>query len=139
MEDNKQPIIFEQSREMSNRKHILVIDDEPETLKTLRYYLQDRYKVSVVSSGKVAVEFLLKFVPDLILLDYLMPMYNGAAVLKIIKSREATKNIPVFFLTGQTDKATVMECLSLNPAGYIVKPVAKDALLAKLDAVFREM
>jgi DNA-binding response OmpR family regulator len=139
MEDNKQPIIFEQSREMSNRKHILVIDDDPETLKTLRYYLQDRYKVSVVSSGKVAVEFLLKFVPDLILLDYLMPMYNGAAVLKIIKSREATKNIPVFFLTGQTDKATVMECLSLNPAGYIVKPVAKDALLAKLDAVFREM
>ena len=139
MEDNKQPIIFEQSREMSNRKHILVIDDDPETLKTLRYYLQDRYKVSVVSSDKVAVEFLLKFVPDLILLDYLMPMYNGAAVLKIIKSREATKNIPVFFLTGQTDKATVMECLSLNPAGYIVKPVAKDALLAKLDAVFREM
>lgn len=139
MEDNKQPIIFEQSREMSNRKHILVIDDDPETLKTLRYYLQDRYKVSVVSSGKVAVEFLLKFIPDLILLDYLMPMYNGAAVLKIIKSREATKNIPVFFLTGQTDKATVMECLSLNPAGYIVKPVAKDALLAKLDAVFREM
>ena len=139
MEDNKQPIIFEQSREMSNRKHILVIDDDPETLKTLRYYLQDRYKVSVVSSGKVAVEFLLKFVPDLILLDYLMPMNNGAAVLKIIKSREATKNIPVFFLTGQTDKATVMECLSLNPAGYIVKPVAKDALLAKLDAVFREM
>lgn len=139
MEDNKQPIIFEQSREMSNRKHILVIDDDPETLKTLRYYLQDRYKVSVVSSGKVAVEFLLKFVPDLILLDYLMPMYNGAAVLKIIKSREATKDIPVFFLTGQTDKATVMECLSLNPAGYIVKPVAKDALLAKLDAVFREM
>ena len=116
-----------------------MIDDDPETLKTLRYYLQDRYKVSVVSSGKVAVEFLLKFVPDLILLDYLMPMYNGAAVLKIIKSREATKNIPVFFLTGQTDKATVMECLSLNPAGYIVKPVAKDALLAKLDAVFREM
>ena len=49
MEDNKQPIIFEQSREMSNRKHILVIDDDPETLKTLRYYLQDRYKVSVVS------------------------------------------------------------------------------------------
>ena len=139
MEDNKQPIIFEQSREMSNRKHILVLDADPETRKTHRNYLQDRYKVSVVSSGKVAVEFLLKFVPDLILLDYLMPMYNGAAVLKIIKSREATKNIPVFFLTGQTDKATVMECLSLNPAGYIVKPVAKDALLAKLDAVFREM
>lgn len=136
MEENKQKIMFEHSYELSDRKHILVIDDDPEILKTLRYYLQEQYKVTVVSSGKVAVEFLLKFTPDLILLDYMMPMYNGAAVLKIIKSREATKEIPVFFLTGQTDKTTVMECLSLNPAGYIVKPVAKDALLAKLESVF---
>ena len=136
MTDKKPEIIFEQSYDLSNRKHILIVDDDPEVLKTLRYYLQEHYKVTVVNSGKVAVEFLLKFTPDLILLDYMMPMYNGAAVLKIIKSREATKDIPVFFLTGQTDKSTVMECLALNPAGYIVEPVAKDALLAKLDNVF---
>ncbi|MBO5472853.1 MAG: response regulator [Lachnospiraceae bacterium] len=136
MEDNKPKIIFEQSHDLSNRKHILVVDDDPEILKTLRYYLQEDYKVTVVNSGKVAVDFLLKFTPDLILLDYMMPMYNGAAVLKIIKSREATRDIPVFFLTGQTDKSTVMECLALNPAGYIVKPVARDALLAKLESVF---
>jgi CheY-like chemotaxis protein len=138
MEDKKPQVIFEQSNDQSNRKHVLVIDDDPDVLKTLRYYLQEDYKVTVVSSGKVAVEFLLKFTPDLILLDYMMPMYNGAAVLKIIKSRESTRDIPVFFLTGQTDKSTVMECLALKPTGYIVKPVAKDALLAKLDSLFRE-
>ena len=137
MEDNKPKIFFEQSTDRTNRRHILIVDDDPDILKTLRYYLQDTYKVTVISSGKVAIDFLLKYKPDLILLDYLMPMYNGAAVLKIIKSREATKNIPVFFLTGQTDRATVMECLALNPAGYIVKPVAKEALLAKLAIVFR--
>ena len=120
-------------------KHILVIDDNTASLALVRENLKEYYKVTLVTDGKQALRFLEKKRPDLILLDYLMPMYNGAAVLKIIKSREATKNIPVFFLTGQTDKATVMECLSLNPAGYIVKPVAKDALLAKLDAVFREM
>ncbi len=135
MEDN-QKFILEQTHEMSNRKHILVIDDDLNMLKTLRYYLQDAYKVTVANSGKVAVDFLLKYTPDLILLDYMMPMYNGAAVLKIIKSREATKNIPVYFLTGQTDKSTVMECLSLKPAGYIVKPVAKDALLEKMAQAF---
>lgn len=134
----KPQIIFEESQDISDKKHILVIDDDPETLKTLRFYLQDDYKVSVVSSGKVAVEFLLKFTPDLILLDYLMPMYNGAAVFKIIQNREETRNIPVIFLTGQTDKATVMECLALGPAGYIVKPVAKQALLAKLKSVFSQ-
>lgn len=131
MEEN-QKFVLEQSNETSNRKHILVIDDDLNTLKTLRYYLQDAYKVTVVNSGKVAVDFLLKYTPDLILLDYMMPMFNGAAVLKIIKSREATKDIPVFFLTGQTDRTTVMECLSLKPAGYIIKPVAKDALLDKM-------
>lgn len=131
MEEN-QKFVFEQSDEISNRKHILIIDDDVNMLKTLRYYLQDAYKVTVVNSGKLAVDFLLKYTPDLILLDYMMPMFNGAAVLKIIKSREATKDIPVFFLTGQTDKTTVMECLSLKPAGYIVKPVSKDALLEKM-------
>lgn len=135
MEEN-QKFILEQSNEVSGRKHILIIDDDLNTLKTMRYYLQDAYKVTVVNSGKVAVDFLLKYTPDLILLDYMMPMFNGAAVLKIIKSREATKDIPVYFLTGQTDRSTVMECLSLKPAGYIIKPVAKDALLDKMAKAF---
>ncbi|MDE6389594.1 MAG: response regulator [Lachnospiraceae bacterium] len=134
--EEKQKVILEQTGDSSNKKHILVIDDDLNMLKTLRYYLQDQYKVTVINSGKVAVDFLLKFTPDLILLDYMMPMFNGAAVLKIIKSREATKDIPVYFLTGQTDKTTVMECLSLKPAGYIIKPVAKDALLAKMKEAF---
>ncbi len=134
--EERQKVVLEQTGDLSNRKHILVIDDDLNMLKTLRYYLQDQYKVTVINSGKVAVDFLLKFTPDLILLDYMMPMFNGAAVLKIIKSREATKDIPVYFLTGQTDKTTVMECLSLKPAGYIIKPVAKDALLAKMKEAF---
>ena len=134
--DANQKFVLEQSNEMSGRKHILIIDDDLNTLKTLRYYLQDAYKVTVVNSGKVAVDFLLKYTPDLILLDYMMPIFNGAAVLKIIKSREATRDIPVYFLTGQTDRSTVMECLSLKPAGYIIKPVAKDALLDKMAQAF---
>lgn len=134
--DANQNFVLEQSNEISGRKHILIIDDDLNTLKTMRYYLQDAYKVTVVNSGKVAVDFLLKYTPDLILLDYMMPMFNGAAVLKIIKSREATKDIPVYFLTGQTDRTTVMECLSLKPAGYIIKPVAKDALLDKMAKAF---
>lgn len=136
--DANQNFVLEQSNEISGRKHILIIDDDLNTLKTMRYYLQDAYKVTVVNSGKVAVDFLLKYTPDLILLDYMMPMFNGAAVLKIIKSREATKDIPVYFLTGQTDRTTVMECLSLKPAGYIIKPVAKDALLDKMAKAFEK-
>ena len=131
MEEN-QKVVIEHADKVSNKRHILVIDDDVNMLKTLRLYLQDAYEVTVISSGKAAVDFLLKYTPDLILLDYVMPMFNGAAVFKIIKSREATKNIPVYFLTGQTDKGTVIECLSLKPAGYIVKPIAKNDLLEKI-------
>lgn len=114
------------------KKHILIVDDDPNTLKTLRYYLQDVYKVTVISSGKVAMDFLSKYRPDLVLLDYLMPEHNGAMVLKEMQSRAETKDIPVYFLTGQTDEETIKECLELHPAGYLVKPVAKNALLAKM-------
>lgn len=116
----------------SDRKHILIVDDDPNALKTLRYYLQDNYKVTAISSGETAMDFLSKYRPDLILLDYLMPVHNGVTVLKDIQSRDETRNIPVYFLTGQTDADTIRECLSLQPAGYIVKPVAKGALLAKM-------
>lgn len=137
-DEKKQELICEIDNDNSERKHILVVDDDPIMLKLIRAYLQDDYKVSVVNSGKIAIEFLLKYKPDLILLDYMMPLYNGATVLKIIQSRETTKDIPVFFLTGKTDLGTVSECLSYHPAGYIVKPVAKAALLEKLHNFFAE-
>lgn len=124
--------------EGTKRKHILIVDDDPLLLKVIRAYLQDDYRVSVVNSGKVAVDFLLKQKPDLILLDYMMPLFNGATVLKIIKSKPDTENIPVFFLTGKTDMETVAECLAFHPAGYIVKPIAKNALLQKLRQFFKE-
>lgn len=122
----------EQRGNVPDRKHILIVDDDRTTLKTLRYFLQDTYRVTEIRSGRTAMDFLAKYRPDLILLDYLMPECNGAAVLRDIQSREETRNIPVYFLTGQTDTETIRECLELHPAGYIVKPVAKDALLAKM-------
>lgn len=136
MNDKMDEVLFQSTDEdKSGRKHVLVIDDDRDTLWTMRYYLQDEYRVSAVSSAKVAIDFLLKYTPDAIILDYMMPMFNGATVMKIIKSREATKDIPVLFLTGQMDKAVVMECLSLQPAGYLVKPVTKAALLEKLKTI----
>lgn len=135
--EDKQAAVCEVANDDSDkRKHILVVDDDPIVLKLIKAYLQDDYRVSVVSSGKLAVELLLKHKPDLVLLDYMMPLYNGATVIRIMKSKSETGNIPVFFLTGKTDLDTVSECLSFQPAGYIVKPVAKNALLEKLKQFF---
>lgn len=117
-------------------KHILVVDDDPVQLRLIKGYLQDEYKVTLIHSGKMAIEYLIDNHPDLILLDYVMPLYNGPTVYKIIRSKEKSQDIPIFFLTGATDKEIVLECLSYNPAGYIVKPVTKRGLLNKIDDFF---
>ena len=122
----------------ADRKHILIVDDDPTELKTLRYYLQESYKVTLISSGRTAVDFLTKYTPDLILLDYLMPVHNGAAVLKDIQSRVETKNIPVFFLTGRVDKESVTRVMPLRPEGYLLKNQPPQDIKKNIDGYFRK-
>lgn len=137
--DGKKLPTMEVIRESEREKRlILIVDDDPTMLRIMRAFLQDDYRVTMVSSGKDAIEFLIHNQPDAILLDYVMPLFNGPSVLKIIRSKEKTRHIPVFFLTGQKDRDTVIECLSLNPAGYFVKPIEKDTLLEKLNSYFNK-
>lgn len=113
-------------------KHVLVVDDDPTMLKTMRAYLEDNYTVTVVKSGKLALKFLEKQKPDVIILDYLMPDWDGATTFQLIRSKENGKRVPIIFLTGVADKAKVMECLALRPQGYLVKPISKNDVLSKL-------
>ncbi len=126
----------ENKRSSIPRRHVLVVDDDPIQLHLIKKYIGDEYNVTLIPSGKAAIEYLISFHPDVILLDYVMPLYNGPTVLKIIRSRDESRDIPIFFLTGATDKDIVIECLSYNPAGYIVKPVSKEGLLKKLEDFF---
>lgn len=113
-------------------KHVLVVDDDPVMLKTLRTYLEDSFTVTAVKSGKLAIKFLEKQTPDIILLDYMMPDWDGATTYQLIRGRENGKRVPIVFLTGINDKDKVMECLSLRPQGYLVKPVNKPDVIAKI-------
>lgn len=116
-------------------KHVLVVDDDPVVLRMVRSYLDENYVVTAVKSGKLALKFLEKQKPDVILLDYMMPEWDGPTTLQLIRSKEAYKRIPVIFMTGVTDKNLVMECLSLKPQGYLIKPVSKADLLNKLKEI----
>ena len=118
------------------RKNILVIDDDKEYLKIMKTYLEEVYYVNIVNSGRMAMEFLAKHSPDLILLDYQMPLHNGPAVYNMIKSRQESQNIPIIFMTGFADREIVMECMSYKPTGYMVKPIVKGELLSRLDQIF---
>ena len=119
-----------------NKKHILVVDDDVNMLKLLRMFLSDDYQVAIVDSGKQALEYVVRHAPDLILLDYMMPLFDGPHVLEIIRKREETSNVPVLFLTSVTDKEKVIQGLAHNPQGYLIKPISRDELLLRVDEVF---
>lgn len=114
---------------------VLVIDDDTRMLKLIKDYLQDIYDVYPIKSGPQALDFLKDAKPDVILLDYQMPRMDGPSTLKEIRKIEGCEEIPVFFLTGMTEKEVVDECMEYRPRGYLMKPVARVELLRALDKI----
>lgn len=117
-------------------RKILVIDDDIKMLKIINMYLQDQYKVAIAKDGKTAMKYLQNNMPDLILLDYMMPDEDGPMVLSKIRNNPLSFAIPVFFLTGVSDREAVHKVLNLNVQGYLLKPVAKEDLINRLNDFF---
>lgn len=105
------------------KKHILVIDDDVNVLKMIKELIGDKYNVGTAISGNIAMKFLERKHTNLILLDYEMPGENGPQVLERLRAGEKTKDIPVVFLTGVSEREKIQEVLVLKPQGYLLKPV----------------
>lgn len=116
-------------------KKILVVDDSPIVLRSIREILKDKYTVVLSPQGSKAIELAVRYEVDLILLDYEMPDVNGLEVFKQIKKDVLTSHIPVIFLTGMTDKTKIVEVLSYQPAGYILKPFYGDKVIETVSKV----
>ena len=118
------------------KKSILIVDDDPSYMGLVREWLKGTYKVSMANSGLQAIKWLGKNKVDLILLDHEMPVTSGPQVLEMLRSDSETKDIPVMFLTGKSDKESVMAVVELRPEGYFLKSIQKDELLEKLQEFF---
>ncbi len=122
--------------EPEQRHHVLIVDDSPLMLKTLKEYLHEDYDVATAVSGRVALKFLERKKTDLILLDYEMPEENGPAVLEKLRANEETKDIPVIFLTGVSDRQKIKEALALRPQSYLLKPIEREKLTEAIAKIF---
>lgn len=127
---------FTVQEELANRKNILVVDDSGTFLHTIREWLEPTYKVIMSSSATSAISYLAANTPDLILLDYEMPVCSGPKLLEMIRSDESNKEIPVIFLTGKGDRESVQQVLSLHPQGYLLKSLPKNKILQSLAEFF---
>ncbi len=119
------------------RKHILVIDDNPTMLKVIQDHLHEEYEVATAISARVARRFLSNKKTDLILLDYEMPDTDGPSLLAELRKSPATKDIPVIFVTGATERHKIAQALVMKPQGYLLKPIDRGKLLAAINKVLR--
>jgi len=118
------------------KKKILVVDDSSVMLHNLKGWLEDRYQVILADSGIAAIKSISKSKPDLILLDYEMPIADGKQVMKMIRSEMEFADIPIIFLTGKGDRESVLEVMALKPEGYLLKTMRPNEIIQAVDDFF---
>lgn len=130
--------IFLKNHDKSNKKKILVVDDSGAVLRNVKGWLEDKYAVTLANSGTTAIKSLSLNRPDLVLLDYEMPVVDGAQVLEMIRSENDFCDIPVIFLTSKGDKESVMKVMALKPEGYLLKTLPPSKIIEAVDEFFEK-
>ncbi|MCC5634342.1 response regulator [Nostoc sp. CHAB 5844] len=113
---------------------ILVVDDVPINIKILLEILtQAGYRVSVAKNGKSALEKVEKAIPNLILLDVMMPGMDGFETCRLLKANPKTKDIPIIFMTALSEPVNKVKGLQLGAVDYITKPIEHEEVLARIN------
>lgn len=120
----------------SMQKTILAVDDSGVMLNSIKNWLSDKYNVMLADSGVAAIKYITMKKPDLIILDYEMPIVDGKQTLAMIRSEKDFQDIPVIFLTGRQDKDSIMEVMEYRPAGYLLKSMKPFAVHKYIDDFF---
>ncbi|MEM7347908.1 MAG: response regulator transcription factor [Chloroflexota bacterium] len=114
---------------------ILIIDDDEKYLNSLKTFLEEKdYDVVVANNGKTGLKHAFKFMPDLIILDFVMPNLSGVQTCRQLRVLTHT---PIIMLTARNDEASMVEGLEAGADDFLVKPCPHGILLAKMSAILR--
>ncbi|HRI87807.1 MAG TPA: response regulator transcription factor [Candidatus Hydrogenedentes bacterium] len=120
------------------REHILVVDDEDDILELVEYNLAKAgYRVTCVASGGEAVKAARSAMPDLVVLDLMLPGLDGLEVCTLLKNDPKTKGSAIVMLTARGEEQDIVRGLELGADDYITKPFSPRILLARIQAVLR--
>jgi DNA-binding response OmpR family regulator len=115
-----------------NKPTVLIVDDVSSMLRAMQYALHDRYKVYVLSKSEDVMDFLRNKRPDLILLDYVMPVLSGFDLIPMIRAFPEHKDTPIIIITTEGTQEHVNEAISLGASDFIVKPFKPNELSNKV-------
>ena len=122
----------------SNTYKILVVDDDPDIVELLKYNLSSEgYKVKSSSNGIQVVSLAREFIPDLTILDIMMPNMDGVETCRQIRSIPELANKFIIFLTARSEEYSEIAAFEMGADDYITKPIKPRALLSRINALFR--
>jgi len=122
--------------EAGGKRKILIVDDSLTIREGMRRLLAEEYAVTVADSGVAAIRSIALNRPDLVLLDYEMPVCDGRQTLEMLRSDKEFADLPVMFLTGRRDRDSMIQVMPLKPAGYLLKDSKPAELKKEVDAFF---
>jgi len=127
------------SMENKSRK-VLIADDEPDILEILRYNLLEQgYDVVTAKDGDEALEKARRTMPDLVILDIMMPRKTGVEVCQIMRAQAVFKDTLIMFLTAVNDEGTQIRGLETGADDYVSKPISPKVFLSRVNALFRRL
>lgn len=126
----------EQYEQSHHIKRILVVDDSATIRQGIKSLLEPDYEVLTADSGAAAFRTISLNQPDLVLLDYEMPICDGAQTLEMLRSVPEFEKVPVIFLTGRRDSQSVIKVMPLNPSGYLLKHLKPEEIRKEIDGFF---
>jgi len=123
---------------MATKTKILVVDDDPMNLKFLKEILSDEYNIKAALSGEEALEIIFDFMPEILLLDIMMPGIDGYEVCKKIKANEKLANIIILLVSAKAMLNEKLRGFEVGADDYITKPFEHEELLAKIKVFIRQ-
>jgi DNA-binding response OmpR family regulator len=117
-------------------KEILIVDDESSIVVPIQFLMQQQgYNVIVAENGHDALDMIYKYIPDLVLLDIMLPGIDGYEVCEIVRLNPKLRNVKIIFLTAKGREVEIAKGLALGADAYITKPFSSAELVAKVKTV----
>ena len=125
---------------METKPLVLIVEDEEALVTLLQYnFEKENYRVSLARNGQEAILLIDEMLPDLIILDWMLPEISGLELCRQLRSRTKTRNLPIIMLTARGEEADRIRGLDTGADDYITKPFSMTELLSRVRAVLRRI
>lgn len=123
---------MDNSSQNTKKNTILVVDDQPQNIRLIGTLLREHYNLLIADNGPKAIETALGKMPDLILLDIMMPEMSGFEVCEALKNDKRTREIPIIFLTAKTETEDILKAFEIGGVDYVTKPFNALEVMARI-------